>query len=129
MLIQNISSAASAPRFTSDSAPAPVAAPETKAAPVELDRVAETKQFAEQQATPPTACRKLQSAVDSINKAMKQSNSNIEFSIDKDTKQTVIKVVESRTGEVIRQFPSEEILAISRAIGSSKHGLLLKQQA
>ena len=129
MLIQNTSSnPAPAPRLTSDSAPVAVVAPETKAAPVELKPVALEK---EKQATPPTATQ-LQSAVDNINKAMKQSNANIEFSIDKDTKQSIIKVVESQTGEVIRQFPSEEILAISRAIDhmqQMQQGLLVKQQA
>lgn len=127
MLIQNTSSiAAPAPRLTSDSAPAPVVAPETKTAPVEPKQ-----DIAKQQATPPTTAQ-LQSAVDNINKAMKQSNANIEFSIDKDTKQQIIKVVESQTGEVIRQFPSEEILAISRAIDhmqEMQQGLLVKQQA
>ncbi len=127
MLIQNISSAASAPGFTSNSGPVPVAAPRTQAAPVELPQVA-VKAVPAQQSAQQTASD-LKSAVDSINREMKQSNSNIEFSIDKDTKQTVVKVVESQTGKVIRQFPSEEILAVSRMIGEAHRGLLLKQKA
>jgi flagellar protein FlaG len=131
MLIQNISSAASASGFTSDSGPVAVAAPRTQAAPVELPQVA-TKPAAEkqaaQQSAQPTAAQ-LKSAVDNINRAMKENNSNVEFSIDKDTKQTVIRVVESQTGQLIRQFPSEEVLAISRMIGETQHGMLVKQQA
>lgn len=131
MLIQNISSAASAPGFTSNSGPVAVAAPRTQAAPVELPQVA-VKAVAEQQATQqakqPTAAQ-LKTAVDNLNKEMKKNNSNVEFSIDKDTKQTVIKVVESQTGKVIRQFPSEEILAVSRMIGEAHQGLLVKQKA
>lgn len=127
MLIQNISSAASAPGFTSDSGPVPVAAPHTQAAPVELPQVA-VKAVTEQQAAPPTDAQ-LKSAVDSINRAMRQSNSNVEFSIDKDTNQTVIKVVESQTGKLIRQFPSEEILAVSRMIADAQRGALVKQKA
>ncbi len=127
MLIQNAgSSAVPAPRLASDSAPVPVAAPRTEAAPVELQQAAATA--AGRQATQ----EQVQSAVDNINKAMAQSNANVEFSIDKDTKQTVVKVVESGTGDVIRQFPSEEVLAISRAIShmqQMQQGLLVKQQA
>jgi len=127
MLIQNINSAASAPALTSDSGPVAVAAPRTQAAPVELAQVA-VKPAAEQQAAQPTAAQ-LKSAVDDINRAMKQSNSNVEFSIDEDTKQTVIKVMESGTGNVIRQFPTEEILAVSRMIGEAQRGALVKQKA
>jgi len=57
----------------------------------------------------------------------------------------VVKLVDSETGDVIRQFPSDEMLAISKAIGQmqeqlqqatltkgqaqSAQGLLVKQQA
>lgn len=124
MLIQNTGSTAAVPMLTGDSMPAPVAAPRTPVAapktgttPVELPHVA-----------PPTPAQ-MQNAVDSINKAMKQANAGVEFSIDKDTRKTIIKVVESETGEVIRQFPSEEILAIARAIDNMQQGFLVKQQA
>jgi len=120
MLIQNISSAASG--FTGSSEPVAVAVPRAQAAPP---------------GSPPVAARpvaqptpeQLKSAVDSLNRAMRQSNANVEFSIDRDTKQTVIKVVESQTGQLIRQFPSEEILAVSRMIGEMQQGLLVKQKA
>lgn len=122
MLIQNTNSAASAPGLASDSAPVPVAAPQTKTAAVELPQAAV-------KAAAPTAAQ-VQSAVDNINRAMRQSNANVEFSIDQDSKRTVIRVVESQTGQVIRQFPSEEVLAISHAIDQmQQRGLLLKQEA
>lgn len=127
MLIQNISSSASVAGFAGDSGSAFVAPLPARTAPVELPHVA-VKAVAEQSAAPPTDAQ-LKSAVDTINRAMKQSNSNVEFSIDKDTKQTVIKVVESGSGNVIRQFPSEEILAVSRMIAEAQRGVLVKQQA
>jgi len=124
MLIQNTSSAASAPRLASDSAPVPVIAPETRAAPKAADKAA-----SEQSVAPPTQAQ-VQKAVDSINKAMGQINANVEFSIDQETHRTVVKMVESKTGEVLRQYPSEEVLAISRAIDNNmQHGLLIKQKA
>lgn len=134
MLIQNVSRAASAPGLTSDSAPAPVAAHQTRAASADLPQAAAqlpVKATATdgQQPSAPTSAQ-IQNAVDNINRAMKQSNANVEFSIDKETMQTVIRVVESRTGQVIRQFPSEEVLAISHAIDQmQQRGLLLKQEA
>ena len=127
MLIQNTSSAASASRFTSDSAPFSVATPQAKASPAELQQVA-IQAAIKQQAAPPTPAQ-VQNAVDSINKAMKQANANVEFSIDQETKQTVIKVVESKTGDAIRQFPAEEILSVAREIDRLQQGLLLKQKA
>ncbi len=53
---------------------------------------------------------------------------NLQFSLDEDTGRTVVKVVDSGTNEVIRQIPSEELLAISKALDMFS-GLLLKQKA
>ncbi|HEY8906538.1 MAG TPA: flagellar protein FlaG [Rhodoferax sp.] len=71
----------------------------------------------------------LKSAVATINQAMRQSNHNLEFSVDSDTHQTVVKMVDTSTGELIRQFPSEATLAISRSIDQLQQGLLLTQKA
>lgn len=50
------------------------------------------------------------------------------FSIDNDTGKTVVKVVDSVTDKVIRQIPSEELIAIAKALDKFQ-GLLLKQEA
>ncbi len=71
----------------------------------------------------------LKTAVASINQAMQQSNRNLEFSVDTDSKRTVVKMVDTTTGELIRQFPSETTLAISRGIEEFQQGLLLTQKA
>lgn len=132
MLIQNVSNMAQAPqpaRLASDGAPvAVVATPSNvQAQPgvsLELPQTAVT-QVAEQQAT----AAQLKNVVENINKALKQSNKNLEFTIDSDTKRSIVKLVDSETGDVIRQFPSEEALAISKAIDRIQQGLLLKQEA
>lgn len=80
-------------------------------------------------ATKPVDQSQLQNVVDSINRALKQADKNLEFSIDEDTKKAVVKLVDSETGDVIREFPSKEALAISRAIEQMQQGLLLKQKA
>ena len=68
-------------------------------------------------------------AVEEINRAMRQSNRNLEFSVDDATSRVVVRLTDTETGEVIRQIPSEETLAISRSIGEFQQGLLLKQKA
>jgi flagellar protein FlaG len=71
----------------------------------------------------------LKSAVAAINKVMQQSNRNLEFSVDTDSHRTVVRMVDTSTGELIRQYPSETTLAISRGIEQFQQGLLLKQKA
>jgi flagellar protein FlaG len=71
----------------------------------------------------------LQNALEKINQAMRQNNTNLEFSIDQESKQMLIKVVDSNTGETIRQFPSKEAIVISEAIDQFQKGILIKQKA
>lgn len=123
MLIQNTSSGISAAGFAGDGGSVSVASPSVRTAPVGLPPTP-----AKQAPVQPTEAE-LKSAVDTINRVMQQGNSNVEFSIDKDTKQTVVKVVDSQSGQVIRQFPSHEVLAVSRMIAEAQRGVLLKQKA
>ncbi|MES2238394.1 MAG: flagellar protein FlaG [Pseudomonadota bacterium] len=75
----------------------------------------------------PPSSAQLEEAVTHINQVLQQTNRNLEFSVDDTTKRVVVKVVDTQTGELIRQIPSEETLAISRAIGTIQKGLLLKK--
>lgn len=128
MIIQNSGNTPPAQGFVSDAVPV-AAATQPKSPPVDRPQQAAQAVAATQKPAAPDAAQ-IQGAVDNINKAMRQSNANVEFSIDKDTRQTVIKVVESGTGQVIRQFPSEDVIAIARAIDQmQQRGLLLKQEA
>jgi len=116
-------------RFASDSAPAVVAAPPSNAAAqpstsVELPQLA-VSQVAEQK----VSAEQLKSVVDNINKTMRQSNRSLEFTMDADSKQQLVRLVDTETGDVIRQFPSKEAMAISRAIDQFQQGLLLNQKA
>jgi flagellar protein FlaG len=72
----------------------------------------------------------LQNAVDTINKSLKQNETSMQFSIDRNTKADVVQMVDTSTGEVISQYPSEVTLAISAAISQDmKRGVLLNQKA
>jgi len=122
MSTHNINSAVSSRGLPGDAAP--VAAPSPrKAAPAEHQ--AGTVKNA------PTPDQ-LQHMVESANKAMDKANSNLEFTVDNATNKTVIKVTESQSGKVIMQFPSEEMLSITRAIDHAQRpqqGILLKEKA
>jgi len=56
------------------------------------------------------------------------AGANLQFTIDKDSGKTIVKVVDSQTSEVIRQIPSEELLALARSM-SKTEGLLISQKA
>lgn len=122
MNIQNVGNLAQAPqpaRYSSNSPHDAVAVtPARTGVAVELPQVAQQ----------PSAGQ-LKSAVDSANKMLKQASNNLEFSVDADTHTTVVKLVDTETGDVIRQFPSKEMLAIARSIDQIQQGLLLKNEA
>lgn len=135
MLIQNTSNMAPAPLAARPSGDggAAVAAITPSRAESGFDVKAVSPQPVEknvesQPASPPSA-EQLKSVVDGINKVLKQANRSLEFSVDDDAHRQVIKLVDSETGDVIRQFPSDEMLAISRAIGEAQAELMVKQEA
>lgn len=70
-------------------------------------------------------------AVETINKSMRESNRSLEFSVSPDSSMPIVKLVDTSTGEVIRQIPTEESLAIAKAIEQfqQQNGMLLKQEA
>jgi flagellar protein FlaG len=67
-------------------------------------------------------------ATDKINKTIRMLASNLSFTVDEETGMDVVKVVDMDTKEVIRQFPSEEVLAIAKALDQLQ-GLLVKDKA
>ena len=71
--------------------------------------------------------QEVEDAVQSVNDFLKPINDSIRFSVDDETGISVIKVIDVATKDVIRQFPSEEILSIAKAIDQMK-GLLVQQK-
>lgn len=69
----------------------------------------------------------LDQAMGEVKKALAPVARNLQFSIDEETGRSVVKVVDATTNEVIRQFPSEELLAITRSIDKFS-GLFVKQK-
>ncbi len=72
----------------------------------------------------------VKNAVSQLNKSSQAKSQGLEFSVDNDSKRTVVKVVDSGTGEVLRQIPSPEALEIAKSLESSSGpGLLIQQTA
>jgi flagellar protein FlaG len=72
-------------------------------------------------------------AVKKMNDAMLGSSQSLQFSIDEDSKDIVVKVIDQSTKEVVRQIPSKEALQIAKSIDKSmdkiQQGLLINQTA
>lgn len=89
---------------------------------------ANAPQNAPQQAAPAADAAQVQDAVARINRTVQSLVTHLEFSIDTDTSRNVVRVIDNRTREVLRQFPSEEVLQIAKALDNFT-GLLLRDQA
>jgi flagellar protein FlaG len=98
--------------------PAAAVAPEAKVAPT-------TPISANTQSVKDAALNK---AVDAINRFINPVASSIQFSVDEDSGRTLVKVVDTDTNTVLRQFPSKEALAISHELDKLQ-GLLVKEKA
>lgn len=110
--------------------PAPVpgntarpAAPQRDAVAVELP-----------QASPPPPAQQpsreqIKQAVEEMRKSISQvASNNLQFSIDDETGQTIVRVTDQKTGELIRQIPSEELVELAKSLDRMQ-GMLLRQQA
>lgn len=70
----------------------------------------------------------LKKALDEANRMVQGHGGSLEFSVDQQTGKTVVRIIDTSTNQLIRQFPSEEMLAISRSLDKLQ-GLLIKQRA
>ncbi|MFC1509983.1 flagellar protein FlaG [Candidatus Omnitrophota bacterium] len=61
----------------------------------------------------------VQKAVEKLNTIAESQRKNITFSVDEKSDSTVIKVFKTQTGELIKQFPPEEILAMRAKVRSN----------
>jgi flagellar protein FlaG len=61
-----------------------------------------------------------------INKTLHTLSISVQFQIDPDYNEVIIKVVDQENGKVIRQIPSEDVVRIAKAMDNLK-GLLFAQ--
>lgn len=74
----------------------------------------------------------LESVVQQLNSFLEESGRSLSFSIDQGSGKTVVKVYNSGTDELIRQFPAEEALKLAEILqehNGDVSGLLFDTQA
>lgn len=67
-------------------------------------------------------------AVDRLAGFVAPNQSDINFSVDESSGVRVVKIIDRNSNEVIRQMPSEEAVALARALDKLQ-GLLIKDKA
>jgi flagellar protein FlaG len=68
---------------------------------------------------PSKAEERIEDAVSELNSFVQNIQRGIQFSVHEETGRSVIIITDKETGEEIRQFPSEELLAISARISET----------
>ncbi len=87
-----------------------------QAAELKQDVVLGGKGEAVSSASRPADTHLTDEVVSDLNEAILGVRRELKFSIDEDSGRAVVQVMDSETGEMIRQLPSEEVLAVSRHI-------------
>ena len=111
--IGNAAFKAQASADTRQSAPVATSAPATAPAPG---------------SAPAPSLDQVKQAVQDINKSLQSKPEAPEFSIDADTKQIVVKLIDPQTKEVIHQMPTQQALEIAKALDQVL-GKLIKERA
>lgn len=66
--------------------------------------------------------------VDQANHAMQSRSSTLKFTMAEGTDTYVVRIEDSETGELIRQIPSEQMIAIAKALDELKQGSVLEEK-
>lgn len=95
---------------------------------VAVAAVAPVSGRAVQQAAAVPKPQEVKESVEKLNKTVQAMGRNLQFTVDESTQMNVVKVVDVETKDVIRQIPTEEVLAIAKALDKLQ-GLLFKEKA
>ena len=66
------------------------------------------------QETEQVSAEELQAAIDRLNELMKDGQRSLAFSVDEDLGEVVVKVMDTKTEQLIRQIPNEESLKFAK---------------
>lgn len=119
---QNTSQAIEGPRRRMAAGVSPV----RQDLPVDMQTVppaTEARQTADGQSNPP----QLGQIVDQLNNYVQHVRRELHFSVDESTGETIVRVIDSESEEVIRQIPPEEVVEMQRFLAEDrKAGVLLR---
>jgi flagellar protein FlaG len=99
-----------------DRATAPVTAPATPARDAAAPAAAGKPRPPDGNTLPAMTLRQ---AIEQIQDFLDDSQRQLQFQVDENSGRTVVRVVDPGSGEVIRQFPSEELLQIAATLERS----------
>lgn len=110
--------------------------PSTKNKPPDVKRSIAAKRQVEPQPGKETSPRagaapdrqQISTAVSALKDYVQNISRDLEFTVDEEINQVIIRVYDAETQEVIRQIPAEEVLDLARQLARSD-GLLLKAEA
>jgi flagellar protein FlaG len=74
--------------------------------------IATQKLTAEDATDKPLTAEQLDKVAQQLQDFVGDLNRNIEFSVDKDSGRDVIKVIDKDSGDLLKQYPSEEVLTL-----------------
>ncbi|MDO9103930.1 MAG: flagellar protein FlaG [Methylovulum sp.] len=74
------------------------------------------------------AKEQVDNALKNINDFFQMSKRTMQFSINEDTGKMIVEIKDEKTGEVIRQIPSEEVLQLEKKLDEVQ-GLLFSKKA
>ena len=72
------------------------------------------------------SAEQVQQSLQEINKVMMGLSISVQFKIDPNFKELIVRVVDADSGKLIRQIPTEEVVKMSKAMDNLK-GLLFAQ--
>ena len=103
--------------------------PEGQSHPVSIPVMGSSHSDVAQKAPPASPSDlELRQAIKAANTALKSIASNLEFSRDESTGKYLIRITDTSNNEVIRQFPTVEMISIAKEIDNFK-GMLIHQKA
>ena len=68
----------------------------------------------------------LKQSLEDINKALASFSISVQFQVDPDYKDLIVRIVDQDSGKLIRQMPTEDVVRMSKAMDNLK-GLLFSQ--
>lgn len=73
---------------------------------------------------PPLTPKQLEKVAQQLQDFVGEMNRGLEFSVDKDSGRDVIKVIDKSSGDLVKQYPSEEVLTLVAKLSDSVGGFI-----
>ena len=92
-----------------------------KTAPIEEQSKSSITEVSKTSAMTP---KQLEKVAQQLQDFMGEMNRSLEFLVDKDSGRDVIKVLDKSTGDLVKQYPSEEVLSIISKLSNATGSLI-----